>query len=231
MGGVPKARNLAATFSNSPPVAGVMTLNLPKLYPITDARISGLSHAEQVERLAEGGATFVQLREKHASPRDFYAAAREAVRVARRLGVQVIINDRVDIAIAVGADGVHLGQDDLPPEKARALLGTNRIVGFSTHDLKQALAACSAPVDYIAIGPAFQTSTKERPDPVVGLDAIAEIKREISKPLVAIGGITLGLAKSVIEAGADSVAIISDLYSTKDIAARARMYVRLLENV
>ena len=207
-----------------------MFLNLPKLYPITDVRISGLSHAEQVERLAEGGATFIQLREKNASPRDFYEAAREAVRVARRLGVQVIINDRVDIAIVVGADGVHLGQDDLPPEKARALLGENRIVGYSTHNLKQALEACFAPVDYVAIGPAFQTSTKEKPDPVVGLEAIAEIKRRMSKPLVAIGGITLELAKSVIEAGADSVAVISDLYSTEDIAERARMYFRLLES-
>jgi thiamine-phosphate pyrophosphorylase len=207
-----------------------MALNLPKLYPITDVRISGLSHAEQVERLAEGGATFIQLREKNASPRDFYEAAYEAVQVARRLGVQVIINDRVDIAIAVGADGVHLGQYDLPPEKARALLGESRIVGFSTHNLKQALAACSAPVDYVAIGPVFQTSTKEKPDPVVGLEAIAEVKRNVSRPLVAIGGITLGLAKSVIEAGADSVAIISDLYSTEGIAARARRYFRLLEN-
>jgi thiamine-phosphate pyrophosphorylase len=207
-----------------------MTLNLPKLYPITDARITGLSHADQVERLAEGGATFIQLREKNASPRDFYMAAREAVQVARRLGVQVIINDRVDIAIAVGADGVHLGQDDLPPEKARALLGENRIIGSSTHNLKQALEACSAPVDYIAIGPAFQTTTKEKPDPVVGLETIAEIKRSVSKPLVAIGGITLELAKSVIEAGADSVAIISDLYSKEEIAERARKYFRLLDN-
>lgn len=207
-----------------------MPLRLPKLYPITDAHISGLSHAEQVERLAEGGATLIQLREKHASSRDFFTAAREAVQVARQLGVQVIINDRVDIAIAVVADGVHLGQDDLPPERARALLGANRIVGFSTHNLKQALAADSAPVDYIAIGPVFHTSTKEKPDPVVGLEAIAEIKRNMSKPLVAIGGITLELAKSVSEAGADSIAIISDLYSTHDIAERARRYFRLLES-
>jgi thiamine-phosphate pyrophosphorylase len=208
-----------------------MPLSLPRLYPITDVYLSGLSHAQQVERLAEGGATFVQLRDKKASPRDFYAAAREAVEVARRLGVLVIINDRVDIAIAAGADGVHLGQDDLPPEKARALLGADRIVGFSTHNLKQALEANFAPVDYIAIGPAFQTSTKEKPDPVVGLEAIAEIKRSISKPLVAIGGITLEHAKSVIEAGADSVAIISDLYSSEDIASRSRRYFHLLENI
>jgi thiamine-phosphate pyrophosphorylase len=214
-----------------PHVASFMALNLPRLYPITDTLISGLSHAEQVGRLAEGGATLIQLRDKHAAPRDFYAAAREAVQVARRLGVRIIINDRVDIAAAIGADGVHLGQDDLPPEKARALLGADRIVGFSTHTLEQALAASSAPVDYVAIGPAFRTVTKEKPDPVVGLTAISEIRHRVSKPLVAIGGITLELARSVIEAGADSVAVISDLYSAGDVAARARMYFRLLENV
>ena len=178
-----------------------MPLSLPKLYPITDARITGLSHAEQVERLAAGGATFIQLREKIASPREFYESALEAVRVARRLGVRVIINDRLDIAIAVGADGAHLGQDDLPPERARAVAGESLIIGFSTHTLKQALEADSAPVDYIAIGPVFQTSTKANPDPEVGLYALGEIKRRLRKPLVAIGGITLDAAPAVFAAG------------------------------
>jgi thiamine-phosphate pyrophosphorylase len=205
-----------------------MPLSLPKLYPITDARITGLSHAEQVERLAAGGATFIQLREKIASPRDFYQSAVEAMKVARRLGVQIIINDRVDIAIAVAADGAHLGQDDLPPERVRALMGDSRIIGYSTHNLKQALEADSAPVDYIAIGPVFQTSTKEKPDPVVGLVTLGEIKRRISKPLVAIGGITLDRAQEVVDAGADSLAIISDLYRTGDIAGRASEFLKLL---
>jgi len=205
-----------------------MPLSLPKLYPITDARITGLSHAEQVERLAAGGATFIQLREKIASPRDFYQSAVEAMKVARRLGVQIIINDRVDIAIAVAADGAHLGQDDLPPERVRALLGDSRIIGYSTHNLKQALEADFAPVDYIAVGPVFQTSTKEKPDPVVGLATLGEIKRRISKPLVAIGGITLDRAQEVVRAGADSLAIISDLYRAGDIAERASEFLNLL---
>jgi thiamine-phosphate pyrophosphorylase len=203
-----------------------MTLSIPRLYPITDARITGLSHAEQIERLAAGGATLIQLREKFAAPREFHQSALEAMKVARRLGVQIIINDRVDIAMAVAADGVHLGQDDLPPERVRALLGQSRIIGFSTHSLKQALEADSAPVDYIAIGPVFQTSTKEKPDPVVGLEALGEIKRHVSKPLVAIGGITLDRAQEVIAAGADSLAIISDLYVTGDIAGRALEYLK-----
>jgi thiamine-phosphate pyrophosphorylase len=202
-----------------------MSLVLPKLYPITDVRLSGLSHAEQVERLAAGGATLIQLREKTASPREFYEAALEAMKIARRLKVQIIINDRVDIAIAVDADGVHVGQHDLPSHHARLLLGESRIVGFSTHSVKQAVEADRAPVDYIAIGPVFATSTKENPDAVVGLEAVREIRRQTSKPLVAIGGITLALGPSVLETGADSIAVISDLFSTGDISERTREFI------
>lgn len=202
-----------------------MPFLLPRFYPITDVRLSGLSHAEQVERLAAGGATMIQLRDKTASPREFYTAALEAMEVARRFNVRIIINDRVDIAIAVNADGVHLGQEDVPPDRARRLLGESRIVGFSAHGLKQAVEADGLPVDYIAIGPVFQTSTKEDPDAVVGLEAIAATRRQTSKPLVAIGGITLSRAASVIEAGADSVAVISDLFSTGDISGRAREFI------
>lgn len=197
---------------------------LPRIYPITDVRLSGLTHAEQVRRLAEGGAQLIQLREKNASPREFYEAAVEAIAVARTLGAKIIINDRIDIAIAARADGVHLGQDDLPVEEARRLIGRSGIIGFSTHNLKQALEADSLSVDYIAIGPVFQTSTKENPDPTIGLELVREVKRRVTKPLVAIGGITLERARSVIDAGADSLAIISDLYSTGDIVSRMRAF-------
>jgi len=205
-----------------------MPLLLPRLYPITDTLISGLSHAEQVERLAAGGARFIQLREKRASPREFYEEALEAISVARRLSVRIIINDRVDIAIAVGADGVHLGQTDVPPVSVRNLLGERRIIGFSTHALKQALEADFMPVDYIAIGPVFQTASKEDPDQIVGLEMVAEVRRNIAKPLVAIGGITMQSAGAVIDAGADSVAVISDLLSTSDIAARTGSFIDVL---
>ena len=205
-----------------------MPFSLPKLYPITDRSISGLSHAEQIERLAAGGASLIQLREKHASPREFYQTALEAMIVAKRSGVQLVINDRVDIAIAVKADGVHLGQDDLPPGKARMLLGEDRIIGFSTHTVDQALEADSAPVDYIAIGPVFPTSTKENPDAIVSTADIREIKSRISKPLVAIGGITIENARLVIDAGADSVAMISDLLATTDITERTHRFLELL---
>jgi thiamine-phosphate pyrophosphorylase len=205
-----------------------MSFTLPKIYPITDAVISGLSHVQQVELLAAGGATLVQLREKRASPIEFYQAALAAMSVARQLGVQIVINDRVDIAIAVKADGVHLGQHDLPPERARSLLGETRIIGFSSHSLEQALAADSAPVDYIAIGPLFQTRTKDKPDSVVELETVTEIRRMVAKPLVGIGGIRLETAASVIEAGADSVAVISDLLSARDIPERTRSFLTRL---
>lgn len=205
-----------------------MSLSFPRIYPITDTVLSGRSHAEQVELLANGGATIIQLREKRATPREFYQAAIEAMLVSRRLGIQLIINDRVDIAVAVKADGVHLGQQDLPPDRARMLLGDSRIIGYSTHSLEQALAAVSAPVDYIAIGPIFQTQTKDRPDPVVGLEVVGEIKRHFIKPVVAIGGIKLETASSVLAAGADSVAVISDLISSEDISARTRRFLEVL---
>ena len=204
-----------------------MSFHLPGLYPITDTLISRLSHAEQVERFAAGGATLVQLREKRASPREFYEAASQAISLARTLEVRIVINDRVDIAIAVKADGVHLGQNDLPPDRARLLLGIDRIVGYSTHNLEQALAATSTPVDYIAIGPVFQTRTKDRPDEVVGLEIVRKVKQQITKPLVAIGGITLESAPLVIAAGADSLAVISDLFSSDDIVERTRRFLDL----
>jgi thiamine-phosphate diphosphorylase len=123
------------------------SFRLPRVYPITDTQISGLSHAVQVALFAGGGATVVQLRDKHSSPLAFYEQAKAALAVAREHGVQLIINDRADIALAVGADGVHLGQDDLPPEAARCLLGDEVVIGFSTHNVKQAIEASSWPID------------------------------------------------------------------------------------
>lgn len=187
-----------------------MRLNLPKIYPITDARLSGLSHAEQVRRLAAGGATLVQLREKHSPPREFYREAEEALRVARGLGVRLIVNDRADVALALGADGVHLGQDDLPPAAARELLGERAVIGFSTHNMEQAREAARLPVNYIAVGPVFETSSKENPDPAVGLEGLRRVRRVVGQiPLVAIGGVRPENLSEVLRAGADSVAVIS----------------------
>jgi thiamine-phosphate pyrophosphorylase len=138
----------------------------------------------------------------------------------------VVVNDRVDVALLAGAAGVHLGQTDLPPAAARQILGPGRIIGFSTHNLEQAVEADSLPVDYIAVGPVFETSTKDNPDPVVGVEKLAMICRAVKKPVVAIGGITLDNAKAALSAGAVSVAVIRDLLAHEDVAQRTRMFER-----
>ncbi|CAN5522193.1 thiamine phosphate synthase [soil metagenome] len=190
---------------------------LPKIYPITDTRITKLSHTEQVKRLIDGGAKFVQLREKYASPKEFYEQAKEALEITRKNDVKIIINDRVDIALALKADGVHLGQDDLPPERARKILGEKAIIGFSIHNLKQAVEAVKLPIDYLAIGPVFATKTKVKPDKIVGIEGVKIVREAVGNfPLVAIGGITLQNFREVLDAGANSAAIISDLLSEPD---------------
>ena len=196
---------------------------LPRLYPITDRLLTGLTHAEQVARLCEGGARLVQLREKLLPAREFYAEVSEALRVARSFGAKLIINDRADVALVAGADGVHLGQDDMPPRAARMVLGGGKIVGFSTHGVDQAVEATRQPLDYIAIGPVFDTSSKENPDPVVGLEGVRRARAAVGTlPLVAIGGITAERAPAVLEAGADSVAVIGALLDTSDPAEITR---------
>jgi thiamine-phosphate pyrophosphorylase len=189
-----------------------VSFNLPKVYPITDTRLSGLPHVEQVLRLIRGGATVIQLRDKDASPREFYHQAAAALQVARNHSAKLIINDRVDVALALKADGVHLGQSDLPVEAARSLLGEDAIIGYSTHDITQARLAATMPLDYIAFGPIFRTLTKQNPDPVAGLDALREVRASTgSLPLVGIGGVNRINAAEVFGAGADAVAMISEL--------------------
>ncbi|HEY7785208.1 MAG TPA: thiamine phosphate synthase [Pyrinomonadaceae bacterium] len=206
-----------------------MSFQLPKLYAITDTRISGLSHAYQVRAFCEGGATLIQLREKCLLPDDFYREAKVALDVARDYDVTVLINDRVDLALAVGADGVHLGQDDLSPNEARSLLGPEAIIGLSTHNADQARASIALPIDYLAIGPIFSTTSKEKPDPVVGLTGIREVRKiTAGRPLVAIGGITLETAVDVLAAGADSVALIGWLLQdSQAISARTRQLLAM----
>ena len=191
-----------------------MVFHLPKVYPITDTNLSGLSHAEQIDRLIAGGATLIQLRDKHAAPRDFYHQAEAALQIAREHNVRLIINDRVDVALALGADGVHLGQTDMPVEAARRLLGKSGIIGISTHNLAQAELAADMPADYVAFGPIFKTSTKENADPIAGLEALRAVRTLVGAlPVIAIGGITLANAEEAWRAGADAVSSIAALVS------------------
>ena len=180
-----------------------------------------------------GGARFIQIRCKHASSRDFLATGQEVVRRAHRVGATVIVNDRADIARLCGADGVHVGQEDLAPADARRIVGGQAIIGLSTHSADQVRAAAREAVDYIAVGPIFGTSTKDTGYSSVGTSLVAEaatILRESGamKPIVAIGGITLDKASEVIAAGAASVAVISDLVSTNDPESRVRDYLEVL---
>lgn len=194
------------------------SFRLPRVYPLTDVRLSGLSHADQVRLLSLGGATLIQLREKQMPALQFYEQARTAL----RSGVQLIINDRVDVARAVGAHGVHLGQDDMPPEAARRLLGDQAVIGYSTHSVEQAKKAITLPIDYVAIGPIFTTSSKTNPSPTLGLEGLRAVREAVGNvQLVAIGGISHSNAREVIEAGADSVAVISALLSSPDQISEA----------
>ena len=189
-------------------------MQLPRVYPLTDVQMSGLSLVQQVKLLSSGGASLIQLREKHMAARELYEQGKAAIAVAVPWGVQLIINDRVDIALAVGAQGVHLGQDDMPPEAARKLLGPDAVIGYSTHNIEQAIAATKLPIDYLAVGPIFATTTKSDTAPVLGLQGLRAVREAIGVfPLVAIGGITHANAREVIGAGADSVAVISALLS------------------
>ena len=187
---------------------------LPRIYPLTDTQLSGLPHADQVRLLSLGGATLVQLREKRLPALQLYEHAKAALDVAATSGVQLIINDRVDVALAVGAHGVHLGQDDMPPEAARRLLGDKAIIGYSTHTIEQAKKALTLPIDYIAVGLIFDTATKSDTSPTLGLDGLRAVREAIGNvPLVAIGGISRANARDVIQAGANSIAVISAVLS------------------
>ena len=189
-------------------------LRLPRIYPITNVELSGISHTGQVRSLVEAGCRFVQIREKSRSGREIFNAVTESVAIANEAGVHVIVNDRVDVAIAARAHGIHLGQDDLPPQEARRLLGDEAIIGYSTHSVEQAIDAVNLPIDYIAIGPIFATATKDRPDPIVGLENLRKVREAIGEfPLVAIGGINISNLRDVLTAGADSAAVIRGIFT------------------
>ncbi len=190
---------------------------LPKIYSITDKRLSGISNLEQCKRLIEGGSKFIQIRDKTARSDEFFESAKRITALASEHNVTIIVNDRVDIALTVGTDGVHLGQDDLPVSKARQILGNDAIIGLSTHTVQQAIAALDQPIDYLAIGPVFATNTKQNPDKVVGLEGVRRVRDVIGDfPLAAIGGINRENLEDILDAGADSVAIVSGILSKPD---------------
>lgn len=201
-----------------------MPLAFPRLYVIMDAALTGPPAARCAETLASAGAELIQYRNKKANSRELYETCRELLRQLEGRSVRLIVNDRADVAALVDAGGVHVGQDDLPAEAARAIVGPERWVGCSTHTLDQVRLADASPADYIAFGPLFPTSTKQPLDPTVGLEGLRRARALTRKPLVAIGGITLERAPRVWRAGADSVAVARDILGAADPAGRVKEF-------
>jgi thiamine-phosphate pyrophosphorylase len=189
-------------------------VGLPRLYAILDAGVygrRGISLEGAAGELKAAGVTLVQYRDKDAGPQEILRSA-EVIRGAfAGADCRLILNDRADLAVLAGWDGVHVGQDDLAPEDARRVVGVERLVGVSTHSDEQVRVADGSGADYVAVGPVFATGTKVDAEPVIGLDGVRRARVLTGKPIVAIGGITRENVRSVIEAGADSVAVISGL--------------------
>jgi thiamine-phosphate pyrophosphorylase len=207
-------------------------MTLPRLYAILDidflaSRGQCLTHV--AGSLRDGGVRLVQLRDKPGSPQQILANAALLQEIFSGTGAALILNDRPDLAALADIFGVHVGQQDLAPDDARAIVGADRMVGISTHSEAQVRAADATSADYIAIGPVFPTGSKQNPDPVVGLDGVRLARSLTRKPVVAIGGITRANTRSVIEAGADSVAVISALFAPGETVEQvARDFLSIL---
>jgi thiamine-phosphate pyrophosphorylase len=207
-------------------------VSLPRLYAVLDTGVAtgrGWTVADLGQAFLDGGAQLIQLRAKHLDARALLDAADRLVRLAEPAGARIIVNDRADVAAMCGAAGVHLGQEDLRPRDARALLGDRAMIGLSTHTPRQVDAALDEPIDYIAVGPIYGTSTKDTGYAAVGLDLVRYAEKAAdTRPVVAIGGITLARAPEVLAAGAASVAVISDLLETGDPTRRVAEFLAQL---
>ncbi len=199
-------------------------MRLPRVYPILDTGTLARRDASLMvaaRAFLEGGAGILQIRHKGHWNREFHRDAGEVARLCREAGAMLVINDRADCAMLLEA-GLHVGQDDLTPRDARRLIGSEALLGFSSHNAQQLCAAGGEPVDYVALGPVFATASKHNPDPVVGVAEVRRCRALLEKPLVAIGGITRENAPEVLRAGADSVAVISDLVPERATAKSMR---------
>jgi len=192
------------------------------LYLVTDRGLMAASRIEEcVEQAVRGGCTIVQLREKTASSREFYETAMRVRKITADLGVPLIINDRADIALAVNADGVHVGQDDLPVDAARGIMGKDAVIGASVNNLSEALSAVDLGADYLGVGAMFATGTKTDAD-IAGMDELLRIRAGVKLPIVAIGGINKNNVKLFAGTGIDGIAVVSAIVSQKDADSAAR---------
>jgi thiamine-phosphate pyrophosphorylase len=208
-----------------------IAMQLPRFYPILDvATVTGRGWdvVEVADQILGAGAEILQFRHKGHFSRRVFEDLHRVAELCRAAKAVFVVNDRVDIARVVGA-WVHLGQEDLLPSEARAIAGANAVIGYSTHNESQLRAAIGEPADYLALGPIFGTASKENPDPVVGVEELRRLRAISDRPVVAIGGITRSNARRAIEAGADSVAVIGDLYPENgDVGERVGEWVRVL---
>jgi thiamine-phosphate pyrophosphorylase len=202
-----------------------MSIAFPPLYAVLSADSFSGNLEDWACQLADAGVELIQYRNKAATSRELLRVAQSLSALAHSRRFRFVVNDRADVALLAGAGGVHVGQDDLPVEAARRVCGPARWVGVSTHNLEQLRAAAASSADYVAVGPVFSTDSKSNPDPVVGLEFVRQARALTSKPLVGIGGITAERAAAVYAAGADSVAVISDLSQAADLSARVRAYL------
>ena len=203
-------------------------MRLPRVYPILDTESlvqRGIALEMAAAAFLEGGAGILQIRHKQHWDRGAFASAQAVAKLCREAGVTLIVNDRAEIAMLLEA-GLHVGQDDLSPRDARKLMGPDAAIGFSSHNALQLCEAGGQPVDYVALGPIFPTASKRNPDPVTGVAELRRSRALIEKPLVAIGGITLENAVEVLEAGADSVAVIAGLLPGPEGAAATAQSLR-----
>lgn len=201
------------------------------LYLVTDKYLArGRSTKEIVKTAVAGGVTCVQIREKDTDTREFVARAKELKRLLQPLGIPLIVNDRVDVALAVGADGIHLGQTDMTIEDTKRIVGNEIIIGISAESLQDAIDAQAQGADYIGISPVFNSDTKKDIATPLGLEGITNIRKQTSIPLVAIGGINKENIKSVIQAGADGIAVVSAIVSADSPEVSARELLHLISN-
>ena len=206
-----------------------MRLVLPRLYVILDAALITVPETECASQLVDAGVRLIQYRNKAAPSRELLESTQRLSGEVISRGAIFIVNDRADVAALAGASGVHVGQEDPSVDDARAVVGLDKLVGISTHNRAQFERAAATSADYIAVGPIFSTSTKVNPDPVVGTEFIRQVRPLTDKPIVAIGGITLERAAETVRAGADAVAMISDILRASNPVERARQFIEILE--
>jgi len=199
------------------------------LYLVTDSGLSlGRSHEEVVACAIRGGVTIIQLREKDCCTREMIEMAQRLLSLCRAHDVPLIVNDRLDVALAVDADGVHVGQDDMPVPIARKLLGPNKILGVTAHTVEEALQAIEEGADYIGASPIFTTATKSDAGKPIGLEGLTEICKACYVPVVGISGINASNAEQVIRAGAAGVAVVSAIVNAEDVELAARELARII---